>query len=59
MLCCDRGRAGAVVQVQSAEEMTPRHGSDAGETGTRVVRGKKSRQRATLIMQRQVTWDVQ
>ena len=31
MLCCDRGRAGAVVQVQSAEEMTPRHGSDAQE----------------------------
>ena len=55
MLCCDRGRAGAVVQVQSAEEMTPRHKSDAGETGTRVVRGKKSRQRATLIMQRVVT----
>ena len=31
MLRCDRGRAGAVVQVQSAEEMTPRHGSDAQE----------------------------
>ena len=52
MLCCDRGRAGAV-QCPGAE--CRGDDTETQETGTRVVRSKKSRQRETLIMQRAVT----
>ena len=56
VLRCDRGRAGAV-QCPGAE-------CRGDDTETRVwctggTSGQKSRQRATLIMQRAVTWDVQ